>query len=82
MCQHYFRYTPQGSKYSIGTCAYCGVSNIGLNGFPDDAYEHGMTFNIKSNPLRQPENNIERILNDRRFPHIFQRTYLDNIQYK
>ena len=77
MCNHYYEYEPQGQAISYGRCKFCGDTIAGLNGFPDRAFEHGSTFNLASNPLRQPENNIERILNDKRYPHIFNRTYID-----
>jgi hypothetical protein len=73
MCLHHYEFEPQGFKTSTGRCRYCGDTISGLNGFPDSAYEHGRTFPLISNPRRVIDNNVERILNDRRYPHIFNR---------
>jgi hypothetical protein len=70
---HFYKFTPQGNSTSVGICTYCGNKIIGNNGFPDDAYAHENTFNLTSNPLRARDNDIERILADKRYPHIFNR---------
>lgn len=72
-CQHHYEYEPQGQRTSIGRCKFCGDTISGLNGFPDSAYGHDNTFSLVSNPLRVMDNNVERILNDKRYPHIFNR---------
>jgi hypothetical protein len=77
MCSHRYSFEGQGSAVSKGICVACGDVTYGANGFPDNAYNHGNTFSVASNPLRQPDNNIERILNDKRYAHIYQRNYID-----
>jgi hypothetical protein len=79
MCKnHHYVYEGQGSPVSKGVCQICGDVTYGRNGFPDDAYSHDNSFNLKSNPRRVKDNDIERILNDDRYPHVFNRHYLDN----
>jgi hypothetical protein len=73
MCNHYYKFEPQGQKLSRGTCAKCGAETEGLNGFPDNAYNFDNVFPLESNPKRVMDNDVERILNDRRYPHIFDR---------
>jgi hypothetical protein len=69
MCNHFIVYEPQGKPTSKGVCVNCGFETVGLNGFPDDAYEHGKTFLSFQIKQRPRDNNIECILNDKRNPH-------------
>ncbi len=77
MCNHHYEFEGQGSRVSIGHCRYCGDTIAGLNGFPDNAYSYSNSFPLASNPRRVMDNDIERILNDKRYPHIFNR-HLDS----
>jgi len=75
MCTHHFVYEPQGQAVSKGTCVNCGATTNGANGFPDNAYDYGNESNLQSNPKRQMDNDVESILNDKRYPHIFDRNF-------
>jgi hypothetical protein len=74
MCQHRYVFGSPNGASSIGIC-HCGAKIEGLNGFPDNAYDYGNEFNLQSNPKRQMDNDVERILNDKRYPHIFDRNF-------
>jgi hypothetical protein len=76
MCSHYFIYEPQGQRESLGTCKYCGNQRLGLNGFPDELFQRVLPpTTFQKNVRRVIDNDVERILNDKRYPHIFNRNY-------
>lgn len=77
-CSHWWVFESQGNPTSKGTCKFCGGTTECSNSLPDYLFENGLppAFFLM-NRRRAKDNNIERIINDKRFPHVFQRHYLD-----